>query len=84
MILHEQDAVVASCGISRGDTIFLVDENQPASWKRKSDMGEAVQTGIQDCPPLHEHSKAEKEENPLLNLIREVENQVCASQRKHA
>jgi len=70
--------------VSVGDTIFLVDENQPASWRRKSatsgpEQGEAMCGEGQDRPQLQEHSKAQKEENPLLNLILEIENQVRAT-----
>ena len=62
-------------------------ENQPPSWKKtsevsseKTDVGGLL--GAQG-PELQEHGKVQQEENPVLNLIREIENQIAHLRRSN-
>ena len=69
-----QDAAIGDCGIVNGATIFLVDPNQPASWRRQVQATSehhdrmTATMGGQESIGLQEHGKAQQEENPVRGV----------------
>ena len=84
------DAPLSACGIGDGETLFLVDESQPPSWRHSTSANEQLDIGgmggaDEQGGQRREHPKVGiQEENPLLHLIKELQNQVAHLRRSNA